>query len=45
MEAPPTVTTPEWFSLFDLDRTIADVRKYFSGPIIPAADLQCIPIS
>jgi ribonuclease BN (tRNA processing enzyme) len=44
MEAPPTVTTPEWFSLFDLDRTVADVRKYFSGPIIPAADLQCIPI-
>ena len=44
MEAPPTVPTPEWFSLYDLDHTVGEVGKYFSGPIIPAADLQCIPI-
>ena len=44
MKAPPTVTTPEWFSLFDLDHTVAEVRKYFSGPVMAAADLQCIPI-
>jgi ribonuclease BN (tRNA processing enzyme) len=44
MTAPPTVTTPEWFSLFDLDHTVAEVGTHFSGPIITAADLQCIPI-
>jgi ribonuclease BN (tRNA processing enzyme) len=44
MKAPPSVTTPEWFSLYDLDHTVAEVGKYFPGPIIPAADLQCIPI-
>jgi len=44
MKAPPTVKTPEWFSLFDLDQTVTEVRKSFSGPIITAADLQCIPI-
>jgi ribonuclease BN (tRNA processing enzyme) len=44
MKAPPTVTTPEWFSLSDLDHTVAEVRKHFSGPLNAAADLQCIPI-
>ena len=36
--------TPEWFSLFDLDQAVAEVRKFFSGPIDEAVDLQCIPI-
>lgn len=44
MKSPPTVTTPEWFSLFDLGHTVAEVRKHFSGPLNTAADLQCIPI-
>lgn len=44
MKAPPAVPTPEWFSLFDLDQAVAEVSKHFSGPIITAADLQCIPI-
>ncbi len=44
MEAPPAVATPEWFSLFNLDRTVAEVGEYFPGPIVAAADLQCIPI-
>ena len=44
MKAPPTVPTSGWFSLFDVEHTVAEVRKYFSGPIVAAADLQCIPI-
>ena len=36
--------TPDWFSLFDLDQAVAEVRKSFSGPIDTAVDLQCIPI-
>lgn len=41
---PPGVTTPEWFSLFDLEAAVGEVRKHFSGPIATAVDLQCIPI-
>lgn len=44
MQAPPTARTPEWFSLFDLQHTVAEVGKYFPGRIVTAADLQCIPI-
>lgn len=44
IQAPSTVRTPEWFSLFDLGEAVGDVRKHFSGPIDPAVDLQCIPI-
>ena len=44
MEAPPTVTTREWFSLSNLEQTVADVRKQFTGPVDVAADLQCIPV-
>jgi ribonuclease BN (tRNA processing enzyme) len=44
MQAPATVSTPEWFSLFDLGEAVGEVRKHFSGPIDTAADLQCIPI-
>ncbi len=36
--------TPDWFSLFDLDQAVGEVRKFFSGPIDAAVDLQCIPI-
>jgi ribonuclease BN (tRNA processing enzyme) len=44
MQAPSTHKSPEWFSLFDLGQAVGEVRKYFSGPIDTAADLQCIPI-
>ena len=44
MQPPPTVRTPEWFSLFDLDHNIAEVRKHFAGPIEAAVDLQCIAV-
>lgn len=44
IEPPSTVQTPEWFSLFDLDQAVAEVRKHFAGPIDIAVDLQCIPI-
>jgi ribonuclease BN (tRNA processing enzyme) len=44
MQPPPTVRTPEWFSLFDLDQAIAEVRKHFAGPIEAAVDLQCIEV-
>ena len=44
MQAPPTVKTPEWFSLFDLGEAVGEVRKHFSGRIDTAVDLQCILI-
>jgi ribonuclease BN (tRNA processing enzyme) len=44
MQAPSTVKTPEWFSLFDLGEAVGEVRKHFSGRIDTAVDLQCIPI-
>ncbi|MFN2325003.1 MAG: MBL fold metallo-hydrolase [Gemmatimonadales bacterium] len=42
IEGPSTFA--EWFSLFDLDQAVGEVRKHFAGPIDTAADLQCIPI-
>jgi len=42
--APVLSSTPEWFSLFDLDRAVTEVRKLYSGPIDTAVDLQCIPL-
>ncbi len=44
IQAPSTVRTPEWFSLFDLGEAVGEVRKHFSGRIDTAVDLQCIPI-
>lgn len=44
MHAPPTVRTPEWFSLGDLDEAVEEVRQHFSGRIDTAGDLQCIPV-
>jgi ribonuclease BN (tRNA processing enzyme) len=44
IKAPSTAQSPEWFSLFDLDQAVAEVRKHFAGPIDRAVDLQCIPI-
>jgi len=44
MQAPSTVKTPEWFSLFDLGEAVGEVRKHFSGRIDTAVDLQCILI-
>jgi ribonuclease BN (tRNA processing enzyme) len=44
IKAPSTVKTPEWFSLFDLDQAVAEVRKHFAGPVDTTVDLQCIPV-
>ena len=44
MQPPPSVRTPEWFSLSDLDQVVGEVRKHYAGPIEAAADLQCIPV-
>lgn len=44
MKAPPAVPMVAWFSLFDLDQTVAEVGKHYSGPIMAATDLQCIPV-
>lgn len=44
MDAPATVSTREWFSLFDLDRAVAGVRETYSGPVDAASDLQCFPV-
>ena len=30
--------------LFNLDQNVAEVKKYYSGPVGLAADLQCIPV-
>jgi ribonuclease BN (tRNA processing enzyme) len=30
--------------LFNIDEAIADLRKYYSGPLIVGADLQCTPV-
>jgi ribonuclease BN (tRNA processing enzyme) len=44
IKGPSTGQTAEWFSLFDLDQAVGEVRKHFAGPIDTAVDLQCIPI-
>ena len=30
--------------LFDLDPAVAEVKKYYAGPLTVGADLQCIPV-
>jgi hypothetical protein len=32
------------FGLFNRDAAIADLRKFYSGPLIVGADLQCTPV-
>jgi ribonuclease BN (tRNA processing enzyme) len=32
------------FGLFNLDAAIAEVRKFYSGPLIVGADMQCTPV-
>jgi ribonuclease BN (tRNA processing enzyme) len=32
------------FGSFDLDAAIADLRKFYSGPLIVGADMQCTPM-
>jgi ribonuclease BN (tRNA processing enzyme) len=32
------------FGLFNLDAAIADLRKFYSGPLIVGADMQCTPV-
>ncbi len=44
IKAPSVISTPQWFSLFNLGDSIAEVRKTFSGLIEAAEDLQCIRI-
>ena len=44
IEAPPQMQTPHWFSLFDMEETLAEVTTYYSGEVDLAADLKCIPI-
>ena len=44
MQPPPMVRTPEWFTLSDIDKSVADVRKHFTGPVDAAVDLQCFVI-
>ncbi len=34
----------EGLSLFNLDQNVAEVKKYYTGPLLLADDLQCIPI-
>jgi ribonuclease BN (tRNA processing enzyme) len=31
------------FGLYNLDAAIADLRKFYSGPLIVGADMQCTP--
>jgi ribonuclease BN (tRNA processing enzyme) len=30
--------------LFNIDDAVADLRKYYGGPLIVGADLQCTPV-
>jgi hypothetical protein len=32
------------FGLFDLEAAIADLRKFYSGPLVVGADMQCTPV-
>jgi len=32
------------FCLFNVDEAIADLRKFYSGPLIVGADMQCTPV-
>jgi ribonuclease BN (tRNA processing enzyme) len=32
------------FGLFNVDEAIADLRKFYSGPLIVGADMQCTPV-
>jgi ribonuclease BN (tRNA processing enzyme) len=32
------------FGLFNLDAAMAEVRKFYSGPIVIGADMQCTPV-
>jgi ribonuclease BN (tRNA processing enzyme) len=43
-KAPESISTARWSSLSDVDGSVADVRKLYSGPIDTATDLQCIPV-
>jgi ribonuclease BN (tRNA processing enzyme) len=31
--------------MFDLDAAVADLRKYYTGPLTIGADLQCTPVA
>ena len=44
IEPPASYPTPESFSLSNLDQTIGEVRKFYTGPVEIAVDLQCIPV-
>ncbi len=44
IQQPSPAQTAEWFSLFDLEQAVGEVRKHFTGPVDTAVDLQCIPI-
>jgi len=43
-QAPPQDPAREAFSLFNLDQNVAEVKKSYSGPVVPAVDLLCIPV-
>ena len=43
IEAPPPVQV-DWYSLSNLEQSVAEVRKNYRGPIEVASDLQCFPI-
>jgi ribonuclease BN (tRNA processing enzyme) len=43
IEAPAPVET-EQYSLFDLDRAVAEVRATYKGQLEVAKDLQCVPV-
>jgi ribonuclease BN (tRNA processing enzyme) len=44
IQAYPDDAGREGLSLSGLDRNIAEVKKYYSGPIVQADDLQCISL-
>jgi ribonuclease BN (tRNA processing enzyme) len=43
-KAPPGANNADQFSASNLHAAVAEVRKYFTGPIDVATDLKCMPV-
>lgn len=43
-KAPPTLPTPQWFALFNIEQAMADIRTSYAGSVDTATDLQCIAV-
>jgi ribonuclease BN (tRNA processing enzyme) len=44
IESYPQHPAREGFSLVDLDKNVAEVKKHYSGPVVLATDLLCVAV-